>query len=152
MWLQLYGYDDAVREPTPDEQRAMTYSSFIQGTRLMCYWQYKPMNALLWSSMLSLRQELARLEPIVFADRARCLRIGVRRGRVHYALWSDAHRSYLIACNVSPGSVLARLPLTANGERLSVERAWYETGSYRALGSDLWTWFPPFARQVWELS
>ena len=39
--------------------------------------------------MKTTREELARLEPVVFADGARCAAIGVRRGRVHYALWTS---------------------------------------------------------------
>jgi hypothetical protein len=86
-WLQLYGYDDAVREPTPDEERAMTYLTFIHGTRLLLYWIYKPMNPALWESMKSLREEISRLEQIVTRDDAQWVSVGTCGLCVLYGLW-----------------------------------------------------------------
>jgi hypothetical protein len=149
MWLQMYGYDDAVREPTPDEERAMTYATFIHGTRLLLYWIYKPMSAALWASMKDVRLELERLEAIVLGEGARCLATGVRRGRVHYTLWNTGSRDYLIACNIAPEHVFVRFPLR---DRRSVDRIWYDSGLQHAVGGQLLARFRPFARQVWELS
>lgn len=149
MWLQMYGYDDAVREPTPEEARAMTYTTFIHGTRLLCYWIYKPLNPQLWASTKDTQQELARLYEILSAADARCVRIGMLRGRVHYALWTVASRAYLIACNVSPDSVLVRADLGRGGGSWHAEPAWFDAGPYFRFADSLWARLPGYGRQVW---
>jgi len=152
MWLQTYGYDDAVREPTPDEYRAMAHATFVHGSRLLVHWIYKPMSARLWAAIADVHRELARLSALVCGDDARCLEVGTRSGRVHYAVWSVRRQLHLIACNIAPESVFVRFNRTIDGAARDVVGAWYEAGFVRALGAHLWARFPPFARQVWQLS
>jgi len=64
IWLQLYGYDDAVREATPAEQRCQTYLCLIAGARSIMYFIYKPMGRAMWESMLPLGQEIEALTPV----------------------------------------------------------------------------------------
>lgn len=67
IWLQLYGYDDAVREATPAEQRCQTYLCLIEGARSVMYFIYKPMGRAMWESMLPLGQEIETLTPVFAA-------------------------------------------------------------------------------------
>lgn len=64
IWLQLYGYDDAVREATAAEQRCQTYLCLIAGSRSIMYFIYKPMGLAMWESMLPLGREIAALTPV----------------------------------------------------------------------------------------
>jgi hypothetical protein len=67
IWLQLYGYDDAVREATPAEQRCQTYLCLIEGARSIMYFIYKPMGRAMWASMLPLGREIEALTPVFAA-------------------------------------------------------------------------------------
>lgn len=67
IWLQLYGYDDAVREATPAEQRCQTYLCLIEGARSLMYFIYKPMGRAMWASMLPLGREIEALTPVLAA-------------------------------------------------------------------------------------
>src|SRR5262249_29034801 len=152
-WLQLYGYDDAVREPTPDEERAMTYLTFIRGTRLLFYWLYKPMDPALWESMTTLRQELSRLEQLVTDDDARWLRVGTRWRRVHYALWERRRTVYLIACNASSDSVTVSFDMQhLTGQQLTRSQRWFDGRAGTLVENKLTIAFAPHQRQVFELT
>lgn len=152
MWLQMYGSSDAVREPTPDEERAMSYATLIHGTSMLCYWIYRPMNDALWTSMRDLNDEVRRLEPVMCSSDSRCVKVGIQRGRVHYTLWEHAGRAYLVVCNISSVSVMARLDTSADGTSRRVSRAWYGDSVHLQVGDRLWAWLPPLGRQVWELA
>ena len=100
-WVQMYGYDDAVREPTPDEMAGMTYACLIQGMRLIYYFVYKPMSTELWESMAPLGAEVRALEPLLTDPEARELAVGLNQGRLHYGLWQRGRQFTLVACNAS---------------------------------------------------
>ena len=125
-WLQMYGYDDAVREPTPDEQRAMTYLAYIAGVRLLFYWLYKPMNTALWDAMKPLGDEIDRLDQTLSQSDARCTRIGTVGLRMHYAFWEGKDVCYLAACNASDERTTARFDLEKlTSRRFMRSRGWY---------------------------
>lgn len=151
-WLQMYGHGDAVREPTPEEERAMTYLAFIQGTRLFFYWVYKPMNALLWEEMKSLSQEMVRLEAIVTDGRTVCTRIGTKSRRVHYTVLESADKIFLVVCNAAPEPTRASFDLARlSRRRLSRCRSWYGAGIDRSVSSRLDMHFAGHERHVVEL-
>lgn len=150
MWLQTYGYDDAVREPTSDEYRAMAYATFIHGTRLLCHWIYKPMSGRLWSSMQHVQLELKRLDRFVAEARYACISVGTERGRVHYTVWSDGSRGCLVACNIAPTRTLARVDSRILPSGAALTDAWYGSGLHAALGGRVYASLPAFGREVWE--
>lgn len=114
-WVQMYGYDDAVREPTPDEMAGMTYACVIQGMRLIYYFIYKPMSVDLWESMAPLGAELRDLEPVLTDPDARELAVDVTREGVHYALWQRGRGLALVACNASDERSVLDLDLAQLG-------------------------------------
>ncbi|HEY6214231.1 MAG TPA: hypothetical protein VIW45_18180, partial [Vicinamibacterales bacterium] len=150
MWLQMYGFDDAVREPTPEEARAMSYATFIHGTRLLCHWIYKPMNLRLWDSMKTVHQEIRSLADAVSQADARCVRIGTRRGCVHYGVWTTGRRTFVAACNISPDGVIAGIDVPEARQSPKCD-GWYEAPAAYHARNTLWSHFPPLSRQVWEL-
>jgi len=116
-WVQMYGYDDAVREPTPDEMAGMTYACLIQGMRLIYYFIYKPMSTDLWESMAPLGAELRALEPVLTDPDAREFAVDVTPDGVHYALWQRGRCVTLVACNASDEKGALDLDLKKLGAR-----------------------------------
>lgn len=106
-WVQMYGYDDAVREPTPVEMRGMTHVCLTQGMRLIYYFIYKPMSVDLWESMAPLGAEIRALEPLLTDRDAVELARGVQDGAVHYSLWGTG-RGGLCLMAVNAGDAPAR--------------------------------------------
>ncbi len=151
-WAQMYGYDDAVREPTPDEERGMTYVSLIHGMRLMYYFIYKPMATDLWESMRLLGDELRALEPILTDPDARELAVGVEKS-IHYSLLQSRGKLYLIAVNAGDEATEFRLDLRKlMGERPPREaRPWFEKGRVRYRSPEMQATMKGNARLVVEL-
>jgi hypothetical protein len=151
-WLQLYGYYDSPREPTPDELRAMTYLVFIKGVRLILYWAYKPMNRILWESLKPLFDEVKRLCDITTRDGARWHSTGTTQIQVHYALWEAGGRFYLIACNAGGVSVETKFEFEQiAGRSFSNYRSWSEDYRKFFSGKRLFINFAPYESQVIEL-
>jgi hypothetical protein len=151
-WLQLYGWDDVPREPTPDEARAMTYLTFLWGTRLILYWTYKPMQPALWASMAILRRELDRLSALVLGDGWTWVRTGTSARRVHYAIWHGSDRAIVAFCNGAPEDVRVSIDLGGivreSGTR---PQGWYKGTNVIVDRGRLVATMRPYARQVIEL-
>lgn len=151
-WLQLYGHGDAVREPTPEEARAMTYLNLIHGTSVLLYWIYKPMCSALWEMMPSLRVEINRLERVFLEPDARLVGKGTSSRRVHYALWEVRDQSYLIACNAAPEAVSAWFDVvSSSGKHPSEMKQWYGCNESKLENGRVIALFEPLGRQVFEL-
>ncbi|MFQ6097800.1 MAG: carbohydrate binding family 9 domain-containing protein [Armatimonadota bacterium] len=92
IWLQIYGYDDAVREPTPAEQRCQTYLSLIEGARSIYYFIYKPMSIEMWDSMRPLGDELSTLAPVFASGASATDRVRVSDERIRFAAFYCGER------------------------------------------------------------
>ncbi len=148
-WLQLYGNYDAPREPTPDEERAMTYLVFIRGVRLIFYWVYKPMNQILWQSLKPLFEELKNISDIVMQDHSRWHSVGTVQLQIHYAIWEVGDKFYLIACNTGSEPVEAKFNLEQiAGKNFTESEIWYDDQTKRFTGKSLEMEFSPYGRQV----
>jgi hypothetical protein len=155
MWLPMYGYDDAVREPTMEEARAMSYVAAMHGCSLLMQWIYRPMSSSLWRAFSTINKELRRLVAGGPRERPRLLRSGVREGRLHYAFWRTGRGELLLACcNTDPRSVVNAIDLDAAGAaRLPAARALFDDGGTSLrVGSRLWIFLPAYGRQVYELT
>jgi hypothetical protein len=155
MWLPIYGYDDAVREPTIEEARAMSYAAAMHGSSLIMQWVYRPMSSALWRAFPAINGELRRLVAGAGRERPRLVRSGVRQGRLHYAFWrSDPTGFALACCNTGPRSVVASIDLMLPGmTTVSPKRAWFDDGGTSLrLGASLWVYLPAHGRQVYDLA
>lgn len=151
-WLQLYGNYDAPREPTPAEQRAMTYLVFIRGVRLIFYWTYKPVSSVLWKSMKPLFEEIRKLSDLLAQDDARWHSTGTVQIQVHYAVWEVGEKFYLIACNTSSEPVETKFEFEEiAGKSFSQYQSWAEDGRKFFAGKRLYISFAPYEPQVIEL-
>jgi hypothetical protein len=151
-WLQLYGNYDAPREPTVDEQRALSYLAFICGVRLFLYWLYKPMNGALWESLKPLIEEVANLCELVFREGAQWRTLGTQRIHIHYALWEMGDYFLLVACNISDQTLKATFTVEQlAGRRFTSFETWYRSGPTQLADHRLEIQFAPFERQVIKL-
>lgn len=148
MWLQLYGWDDAPREPTTAEVRAMSYLAFIWGTRTLLFWQYKPMQRELWNAIRPIHDELAQVERTLASPACRWTRTGTAGRRVHYSIWRNANRAYVVACNASPEPRSVSFDIAAP---IGAVRRWHDTAKFASADARLNAWFPPYAREVFEV-
>jgi len=105
-WQQMYGYDDAVREPTAEEARAHSWLTIITGGRLIYWFIYKPMGQKFWERMPHIASEVRQLQSLLTADDAYELATG-REGNVHYTCWRTAGKEVLLVVNAgyTPASV-----------------------------------------------
>ena len=151
-WCQMYGYDDAIREPTPAEETCMTYLCVIEGMRLVYYFIYKPMSPDLWASMTPLGRELNTLQPLLCDSEARELSVATMGETVRYALWDTKDGLLLIAANAAYGSATATFDLTAHGRpRTANATVMFENRSVSLKGGRLTDTFAPCARHVYLL-
>lgn len=106
-WMQVYGYNDAGREPTPEELKCMVYLNLIYGVRVPAYYdEGNPMCAALWEMEVELNAQVIKLAEALFSKpEARELKTGVLSDSVHYGLWSSGDAFYLILANVSRNAV-----------------------------------------------
>jgi len=153
MWLPIYGFDDAVREPTFEEARAMSYAAAMHGSSLIMQWIYRPMNSSLWQAFSAINRELRRLVVGRDGERPRLVRSGIRRGTLHYAYWRSQAGLVLACCNTGPRSVVASIDLAVPGTTgISTRRAWFDDGGTSVrVGTALWVYLPAHGRQVYEL-
>jgi len=105
-WQQMYGYDDAVREPTAEEARTHTWLTIVTGGRLIYWFIYKPMGRKFWETMPHIAREVRQLQSLLTADDAYELATG-REGNVHYTCWRTAGKEVLLVVNAgyTPASV-----------------------------------------------
>lgn len=151
-WAQMYGYDDAVREPTREEEKGMTYVCLIHGMRLVYYFIYKPMSPDLWESMKGLGDELGALRPVLCDPDAKELAIGTSSGRVPFCLWQRRGRYYLIACSYGDEGAQISLDLRKlTGHSPRHARTWFEELPVKLAGGKLQVVLNPNQRVVVEL-
>jgi hypothetical protein len=114
IWLQLYGYDDAIREATPAEQRCQTYLCLIEGARSVLYFIYKPMSVAMWESMRPLGQEIETLTP-VFAAPPTEKQVTVDTDLIRFMVRLVNGKWYIICANRSTSTVKATFDVAALG-------------------------------------
>lgn len=116
IWLQLYGYDDAVREATPAEQRCQTYLCLIAGARSIMYFIYKPMGRAMWNSMLPLGREIEALTP-VFATPPPQQPMTVSTDLIRFMHRQVDGKWFIVCANRSASTVQATFDVAALGAK-----------------------------------
>ncbi|MER3501957.1 MAG: hypothetical protein C4295_10900 [Candidatus Fervidibacterota bacterium] len=150
-WQQMYGYDDAVREPTAEEARTHTWLTLVTGGRLVYWFIYKPMGQRFWATMPQIAKEVSRLEALLTKEDATELAVG-REGNVHYALWRIGGQDILLVVNA--GYTFARVPIFVRWLlRREVKRGRWMLGDKGIVvrGGVAWTQLPPLAGGAFQL-
>jgi hypothetical protein len=149
-WNQTYGFDDAWRSPSPDEARAMTYISLINGVRLFYYFTGRPASFALWEQMREIGHELKALEPYLIRRECREITSGIVAHGIRYALWDSPSGRCFIACNP------LAIPLTGSfdlGKKLGLQEqtaiVLFEERKVTLSEGILNEEFGPFSRHVY---
>lgn len=153
-WCQMYGLDDAVREPTPAEESCMTYLCVIHGMRLVYYFIYKPMSPDLWASMKPLGEELGELETLLCAPGATELKVAQTEAGVHYAVWRTGGKIVVVAANAGYDRARANLDLGVFAPPTPPDlqaTVLFENRTVPLKAGKLTDTFEPCARHVYEL-
>lgn len=98
-YMQLYGFWEGTREPTPKEVTLMTFMNIIFGTKNVGYFLYKPMSVELWESMPSLAVKTRNLLARTSEPGAEEIAGGQKIGSVYFSLWKTGDEYLLIAAN-----------------------------------------------------
>jgi hypothetical protein len=150
-WVQMYGYDDAVREPTPEEERCMSYICICYGMRAIYYFIYKPMYSGLWESMIELGKELKVLEPVLGAPDAWEIAVDAI-GDIHFSIWKSGAKIYLITCNGGGDEITVSFDLhKISGFTFRKAIVWFEGREFDLEDGKFADTFKPYERHVYEL-
>ena len=150
LWLQLYGYDDAIREPTPAEQRCQAYLCLIGGARSLLYFVYKPMCVAMWDSMLPLGKEIEALTPVLATpppERA----IAVDTDKIRCMLRLVEGKWYVVCANRTSETVKATFDL-ASLKVTGPAGVMFGEQSVPIAGGKLADVFPPLATRVYVIT
>ncbi|MFN4178763.1 MAG: hypothetical protein ACK4I8_00480 [Armatimonadota bacterium] len=150
-WQQMYGYDDAIREPTPEEARTHTWLTIVTGGRLIYWFIYKPMGKELWESMPKIANEVKQLESLLTADDATELAVG-RENNVHYAVWRIDGKEILLLVNA--GYTTANTPIFARwltGREVKIVKQLIGDGNVTVRNGLVWAQMPPLAAGAFSL-
>ncbi len=150
-WQQMYGYDDAIREPTPEEARAHTWLTIVTGGRLIYWFIYKPMAKGLWESMPKIANEVKQLQLLLTADDAAELAVG-REGNIYYSVWRTGGRDVLLLVNA--GYTPASVPIFARwltGREVKSAKQLIGDGSVTVRNGLVWAQMHPLAAGAFAL-
>ena len=112
-WQQIYGTDDAFREPTPAEIRCFVHLGLIHRVRLTYYFTCIPMYVPLWDAMARVGKDLEILSQQLASREAMEIARG-HQGAVHYALWKTGQsKGCLLVCNSGTTDAEFSLPSPA---------------------------------------
>ncbi len=149
-WLQLVSGGQELREPRPEEARALAYVSFIVGVRLLLHWMYRPASGELWRSLGRTNSELDRLFRATTVPGVRWLGTGTVQRSVYYSRWEVGGARLVALCNATPEPIGAVIPV---GERAETGRqrleSWYPCTAKPAVpGTDVQVSLQPYERMV----
>jgi hypothetical protein len=122
VWLQLYGYQDAAREPLPAEVRAMAWLAFIQGVRAVFFWAYRPSSSTVWNTMRTVNEELRALQATATIWHQTPARTGVTAGSLHFTCWRSGTRQTAVVCNIADAAVSGSLATVIGADRADTPR------------------------------
>lgn len=112
-WQQIYGTDDAFREPTPAELRCLVVLGLIHRVRLTYYFTAIPMCVKLWDTIAEFGKMMEVFNQELASSEAFELERG-QQGDVHFALWkTGAGRGCLLVANAAAAHVDFSVPVPA---------------------------------------
>ena len=145
----LYGWADAIREPSPEENRFVTYVSLIRGARMLLYYNWgPPANPALRESLTPLCREIEALTPIV-TEREVKEKVTCDNERIDYAAFQAKDGLYVIALNTDENEETATFHVEgAKGEALVL----FEDREQGIQGGSFKDTFKPIERHVYRIA
>ena len=152
-WLQLYGYLDAIREPTGDELNFMAYINLLFGGNYS-YWQIKSNAARTWDRLRKINVEMAALTTLLTLNPEASNRIApTLSGHYLYSEWETAADEYLIVVHIADQTEPFELDLgPIVSPTISSVRSYFGDAPVAIAGSILRDSFDPYATRVYRIS
>ena len=95
----IYGWASAIREPSPLENRFVTYVSLIRGARMLLYYNWlPPANPALTESFGPLCREMETLAPVLANPEVKA-RVSCDNERIDYTAFETSEALYVITLN-----------------------------------------------------
>ena len=145
----IYGWASAIREPSPAENRFVTYVSLIRGARMLLYYNWgPPANPALLASFKPLCREIKTLTPIVAADEVK-EKVVCDNDRIDYTAFQTEDGITIIALNTDENNEQATFRIEGSrGEAIVLfedRKRRIEDGSFRDT-------FLPIERHVYRVA
>ncbi|MCX7429676.1 MAG: hypothetical protein NTY17_01485 [Planctomycetia bacterium] len=147
-------YDELRQRPGAGAVRVHAWLQLVYGTRGIGYWSQPPMDPAVWEDMTRINTEAAWLAENAFgtAD-ARLLGVRTNGVGVHYAVWRNADRAFLLAVNTGIAAAPLAVDLSALcGGRIGAARRLFDEGSPQLDDGKLRDEIPSCGRRVYEVA
>jgi len=144
----LYGWASAIREPSPQENRFVTYVSLIQGARMLLYYNWgPPANPALRASLIPLSREIQTLAPITAYPEVK-QKITCDNKKIDYTAFDTPQGLYVIAINTDEKDEVATFHIEYAQGDVSVL---FENRKQRIINGQLKDNFAPLMRHVYRV-
>ena len=144
----LYGWASAIREPSPEENRFVTYVSLIRGARMLLYYNWgPPANPALLDSFTPLCREIRTLTPVVAGSEVR-EKVACDNERIDYTAFEAPDGLYVIALNTDENDEEAIFQIQGTTGEASVL---FEDRSAIVTDGSFYDRFKPLERHVYFL-
>jgi len=152
-WLQLYGTQDAYREPTGDELNYMAYVNLIYGGNYS-YWQTKSNAKSTWDRLGKINEEVTILANLLMLNSSASeLKAPTLVGHYLYSAWKTQTDSYLIVLHVGSQKESFALDLKPIfGSEVSQVRTYFEDVSVDVPGFMLKDSFNAYGTRVYKIN
>jgi hypothetical protein len=97
-WLQLYGINDAWREPTPDELEYMAHVSLIFN-QMFSYWDTKSNSKATWDRVATINANAQSISQLIFSKNSTQIIPPTVQNQFLYAAWKVDGAMYLLVAN-----------------------------------------------------
>lgn len=151
-WLQLYGYLDAIREPTGEELNYMAYVDLLFGGNYS-FWQIKSNAKSTWDRLRKTNEEVAELtQQLMLNPDAAEIQAPILAGHYLYSAWREGADFYLIVLHVSDRteSFVADLQ-SIIGPRARNVSDYHSRAAIPVEGSTLRDSFNAYATRVYQI-
>lgn len=153
-WLQLYGGNDAWREPTGAELNYMAFVNFIYGG-VIGYFDTKSNSAVTWDRLKTINQQGNELAQTLFLNKnAVQLMPPAATDQFLYTVWKKGASVFLIVLNrdsVSREFLYDASALMRDTPKLSV-RSMFEGRGVKMANSQIDEWLEPYESKVYEIA
>jgi hypothetical protein len=152
-WLQLYGTQDANREPTGDELNYMAYVNLLYGGDYS-YWQTKSNAKPTWDRLRKINEEIKVLTNLLMLNpSASELKAPTLMGHYLYSAWKTEADSYLIVLHVWGQTESFALDLKPIfGPKASQVRTYFDDVSVDIPGAMLNDSFNAYGTRVYKIN
>ncbi len=146
-------YDENRLRPGAAAVRVHAWLQLVYGTRGIGYWSQPPLDPAVWEEMKRINAEAAWLATHAFGSGdARLVGVRTNGAGIHYSVWRNADKAFLLAVNTGIATAPLAVDLPALcGCRVGTARRLFDEGALQLAEGTLRDELPPCARCVYEI-